>query len=291
MDRIPKATDWKARGAAFTRSVKGWDKRLEGQEGVSGVCFFQGLYRLFYVGASGDRPDGGPANRALGMAVSTTGVKYTKRKQPIMTWQPHGNVEEGIFSAKPVVEDDVLWMFVGAIEAENDTSTSVDVYVDLWYSLDGETYGRVMRVYGGVGKEAWPLAACLTAKPKRFHVWVGKRHPAKLLTGKRVGALTKKRDANVRPTYNKGPIGHGAVALDDGRIVFLCDNPMTLKVAWVKTPTQWKTVAIYPTQCEGDIGKTLIVDRRQWAIYALAPDGNSVKVWTAKKVTRDGRSV
>lgn len=289
--KVPKASDWKARGNAFVRSAKGWDQRLDGQEGVSGVAQFRWRRLLYYIGASGNRPQEkpgerpGPANRALGVAIDATGkgLRFKTRKQPILRHQPHGNVEEGIFSCKPLNDrddpDGTLWLFVGAIESDSKKSTKVDVFVDLYRTCDGIALEFVKRVYGGKGKEAWPLA--VTWVGNRVHLWVGKVHPATLLTGPHPTKLKVRGNAKIPIKNNSQPFGHGAVDLGDGVGALLCDKPTRLLTMTKAKPTTWKEAAVYPSLKEGDIGKALIVGEKQWAAYLLAPDDKSVKAWTA----------
>jgi hypothetical protein len=130
-------------------------------------------YYLYYTGATGTRDDGGPANRALGVATSADGIQFTKHPgNPILTHQPSAPggtnvVEEGIFSAGGSLDEDgTVVLYFGGMEATG--STSVDSDGVLATSADGLTFtvhGDVIRhgAPGVIGNdEVFPLGALRT---------------------------------------------------------------------------------------------------------------------------------
>jgi hypothetical protein len=141
---IPAKEDWVERGVALVAGEPGsWDMRLDGQISPCTVVKKDGTYLLYYVGADGDRStDGGPRNRALGVASSSDGITFSKHAaNPILTHLPQGNEEEGIFSAGATLDDggDVALLYT-AIWAADATTESVQGYLALARSSDGLSF-------------------------------------------------------------------------------------------------------------------------------------------------------
>ncbi|MFH0929509.1 MAG: PA14 domain-containing protein, partial [Candidatus Aenigmatarchaeota archaeon] len=180
---IPKQSDWVEKGVALSEGSGGsWDVRLDGMLSPTTVVKKDGKYFLYYIGADGDRStDGGPRHRALGVATSTDGIHFTKYSgNPIITYLPHNNEEEGIFSAGATLENGDVVLYYGAMDAGSSTSESVDSDVRLAVSSDGynfNDYGDVLShsdsSVWGYGDELFPLGTfrannkwyvCYTAK-------------------------------------------------------------------------------------------------------------------------------
>lgn len=128
--RIPRQSDWTDRGTILTPGPAGsWEVRLNGMITPCTVAKKNGTYYLYYLGADGNRStDGGPRHRALGVATSTDGINFTKfGGNPIHTYLPNNNEEEGIFSGASTIDanGDIL-LHYAAMDAGNSTSTSVD---------------------------------------------------------------------------------------------------------------------------------------------------------------------
>ncbi len=115
---IPKPSDWIESGVVLESGSSGsWDTRLFGQISPCTVVKKDGRFYLYYVGASGDgATDGGPKDRALALATSTNGIHFAKYSgNPVITHQPVGNVEEGVFSAAATAsKDGSLLLYYGA---------------------------------------------------------------------------------------------------------------------------------------------------------------------------------
>ena len=138
---IPEQDDWVEQGVALTAGSEGtWDVRFYGQISPGTVLKKDGTYFLYYVGADGDRStDGGPRNRALGVATSTDGLNFTKHAcNPVITHLPQNNEEEGVFSAGATVNPDgTVVLHYGAIWAANPTTESVHGFVAQATSSNG----------------------------------------------------------------------------------------------------------------------------------------------------------
>jgi len=170
---IPEQGDWTLQGIALEAGAAGaWDSRLYGQISPSAVVKKDGTWLLYYVGADGDRgSDGGPSNRALGVATSSDGIHFTKHDaNPVLTHLPHGNEEEGVFSAGATVDEGRVVLYYSAIWAANATTESVQGYVSLASSDDGlqlEDHGPVVSwddpSVWGYGDELFPLGVLRTA--------------------------------------------------------------------------------------------------------------------------------
>jgi len=127
---IPIQSDWEDLGVVLQAGPPGsWDVRLEGAISPCAVVKKDGTYFLYYIGADGNRvlSDFGPRHRALGVATSADGINFTKYPgNPIITFLPHNNEEEGVFScgATLVVSGSVV-LYYGAMDAGTSTSTLV----------------------------------------------------------------------------------------------------------------------------------------------------------------------
>jgi len=167
---VPKDADWMGRGVVLSAGGSGsWDVRLTGALSPCTVVKKDGTYFLYYIGADGNRStDGGPRHRALGVATSEDGLHFTKYGgNPILTYLPHNNEEEGIFSAGAFLDDNSeIVLYYSALDAGSSTSTTVDSDVRLAVSSNGLSFadkGDVLshadsRVWG-YGDELFPVGA------------------------------------------------------------------------------------------------------------------------------------
>jgi hypothetical protein len=143
--KIPKQSDWTLVGKVLERGpLKSWDARLHGQISPCSLVKKGGVYYLYYVGADGNRRDGGPAHRSLGVAISEDAISFKKYKgNPILTHLPHNNTEEGVFSAGATLDDnnDIV-LYWTAILARNSTTTQVNSNIHIAISQNGVDFEK-----------------------------------------------------------------------------------------------------------------------------------------------------
>jgi MYXO-CTERM domain-containing protein len=303
---IPAQTDWVEQGVALTAGPAGsWDVRLYGQISPCAVVKKDGTYFLYYVGADGDRAtDGGPRNRALGVATSLDGIHFTKHGgNPVFTHLPHGNEEEGIFSAGATVSGDTIHLLYGAIWAANATTESVQGHLGHATSTDGLTFtdhGYVVSwddpTVWGSGDELIPVGLTQVgsewlgyyiAKGSGFSWDLG------LARGPSIAALAQ---TTGQVLVTGDIIGGGdPVWLDDDVFaLFLVrsftDNRIEVRTASAAAPgTLSQPVQTYTTFPPGYRHTTVILDREEslWFMYQSTDreaDGNHIVVRTAPAV-------
>jgi hypothetical protein len=98
---IPQQEDWVDHGKIIDSGVEGdWDLYLWGGFANS-VVKKDGVYYLYYQGSNGyDEVEGTVTYRAIGVATSADGIKFSKYQgNPVITWFPHDHLEEGAVSA------------------------------------------------------------------------------------------------------------------------------------------------------------------------------------------------
>jgi hypothetical protein len=138
---IPKQSDWVDRGVVLSPGALGtWDTRLGGMISPATVVKKGGTYFLYYIGADGNRStDGDARHRALGVATSRDGIRFTKYSgNPILTFLPNQNEEEGIFSAGGALDnEEKIVIYYGAMNAHSKTSESVTSDIRLASSVNG----------------------------------------------------------------------------------------------------------------------------------------------------------
>ncbi len=125
---IPSQIDWSVPQVVLEPGATGsWDVLLNGAISPAAVVKKDGTYFLYYIGADGFRStDGDARHRALGVATSTDGIHFTKYTgNPILTYLPNANEEEGIFSAGATLDlADNVMLYYGAMDAGNAASGS-----------------------------------------------------------------------------------------------------------------------------------------------------------------------
>jgi hypothetical protein len=98
---IPNQTDWLECGPIFSAGNEGdWDYILWGGF-ASTLVKKDGVFYLYYQGADGYDDDEGTVTwRSIGLATSSDGVHFSKyAANPVLTWFPKNNLEEGAVSA------------------------------------------------------------------------------------------------------------------------------------------------------------------------------------------------
>lgn len=142
---LPQQSDWSApqevAGLSLGRPGS-WDDSDPGAVTPSTVVKRDGIYYLYYIGSDGKREiDQGPTHRKLGLATSTNGIDFIKYAgNPILSWSPAGNEEEGIFGAKALLVDDVIHLYINTMSAEDADTDQVWADVHLVTSNDGKNF-------------------------------------------------------------------------------------------------------------------------------------------------------
>lgn len=283
---VPDADAWEPRGVAVLKGgPSDWDARIHGAHAPASVVILpDGRIALYYVGSRGDRTsDGGPAFRALGVAISEDGLRpFTKHPQPVIEHFPqpsHPNAEEeGVFSCAAVVEGKTLYVYYGAIEATG--PGSVDVFVHVAESTDGVTFTNHKRIpVTSRNGEIWPFTAVLLDGV--HYVWIGRRDYIDVLSGFTPALVGQQRRSGLSPRETR-EIGSSLVDLGGGKIAMLYDDPMRIATAYDDEIQRWSSGGSYPFP-EGDMGKCWLVHREagHWLLYALHPDDQTIRIWSA----------
>lgn len=164
---IPAEADWTDHGTILTQSPGQWDARFEGMISPCSLIKIGTTYHLYYVGADGDRGDGGPANRKLGVATATNPLgPWTKYAgNPILSHAvgiPSCD-ECGVFSAGCFQHNNEVICYFGGME--EGAPGTVDGDIVLADSPDGFTFTDRGDVWTNeqssvlAGDEIFPVAA------------------------------------------------------------------------------------------------------------------------------------
>lgn len=154
---LPKMSDFTEGWLVVPEGGGGsWDIRLSGS--INPCCMIRigSTLHLYYIGADGDRGDSGPANRALGVTTSTDfGETWSKYgSNPIITFQPNVNDEEGVFSATILKDGSNYRLYYGGLRGPGG---GVDIEIRGQTSTDGFSFGSDSLIYQSVGNEVTPV--------------------------------------------------------------------------------------------------------------------------------------
>jgi hypothetical protein len=164
---LPHLDDWVDCGTVLREGEEGnWDRLLWGGF-ASSVIIRDGTFLLYYQGSAGYHEEEGTVmNRSIGVASSTDGLSFVRHPaNPVITFSPFGNHEEGAVSSAPFLgQDGAVVMYYGA----NTWAGGEEVNADgrLAAAPDGLSFvdrGIVLshmdpEVWGG-GDEVFPIAA------------------------------------------------------------------------------------------------------------------------------------
>jgi hypothetical protein len=166
--RIPAESDWIEFGTVLETGPPGaWDALLAGASTPSSVAFRDGTYFLYYGGADGKRStDDGPRHRAIGVATSRDGLRFTKHPgNPVVSHLPTDGEEEGANSAAVALDDTGQFvMFYGAATQITPHSINADGRVATsssgldWVHQDLIALDHTNPDLYGSGDEIFPLA-------------------------------------------------------------------------------------------------------------------------------------
>jgi hypothetical protein len=148
---VPERSDW-----STPREIVGlrlgapgsWDGFSPGAITPCTIVKLSGIYYLYYIGSDRKRDhDNGPAHRKLGLAISSNGIDFTKYDgNPILSWSPKKNDEEGIFGAKALSIDGRIYLYINTVSARNATTNEVQADIRLVTSTDGKHFSKPILV-------------------------------------------------------------------------------------------------------------------------------------------------
>lgn len=162
---IPGQADWVDCGQIFSSGSEGeWDLYLWGGFAATAIKK-DGVFYLYYQGANGyDDDEDTVTYRAIGVATSSDGINFTKYAgNPVLTWFPNENLEEGAVSGGAFLDDNGViaiyygansWIGGGQVNADGRLATSSDgfTFTDLGVVLDHSN-----RSIWGFGDELFPI--------------------------------------------------------------------------------------------------------------------------------------
>jgi hypothetical protein len=162
---LPMQSDWVDCGKILNSGEEGeWDYYLWGGFAASVVKRDETFY-LYYQGADGyDEAEGTVTWRAIGLATSSDGFNFSKYAgNPVLTWFPKGNLEEGAVSAGAFLDaTGEIVLYYGANTWAGGSSVNADGRLAL--SADGihlSDEGIVLyhkdRSVWGAGDELFPV--------------------------------------------------------------------------------------------------------------------------------------
>lgn len=251
---IPPESDWVDHGLIFSHGAEGeWDNILWG--GFAGcVTKKDGLFYLYYQGSDGyDDVAGTVTHRAIGVATSSDGLSFQKHpSNPIITYSPTGNIEEGAVSCGVSQEGQDIVMYYGANRSTSPTSPYVNANGIAAASADGVTFsdlGVALRYSDsslwGYGDEVFPV---MSLKAAETNQWLVYYIPNGVSQSRLLGAAwgnsmldlansTGVRDDNGNNISTWG-MGGGVVSLQNGTYaVFTNDVSTGVMKAWVMDPS------------------------------------------------------
>lgn len=295
---IPKQSEWLDWGIILESGPPGsWDVRLAGMISPCTVVKKNGTYFLYYIGADGDRStDRGPRHRALGVATSTDGINFSKYNgNPIITYSPHNNEEEGAFSAAGALDKNgnVLLCY-GAMDAGSQASQSVDSDVRLAVSTNGLDFEDIGDVVShadvsvwGHGDELFPVGV-LHAGDTWYVYYIAKGHGAFWDLGVAWGP------SPTNLPYSQAVLTAGSYIIGGGNPVWLESDKIGLFIVRdFRRPFVeiWTASSNSPGLLDGPVksynlrghGHTTVFFDKEinaWFMYQLKKGGNAIRVMT-----------
>jgi len=274
--QIPKQTDWVERGTVLTLGPSGsWDDNDPGAFTPAAIVKKGGTYFLYYIGS--DRPrttDGGPAHRALGVATSQDGINFKKYSgNPIITWSPQNNQEEGVFSAAATLDSngDIV-LYWSAITADNPTTESVDSFLRVSTSKDGFNFNDLGYVLLDKGEERGALGTYIAGG--KWYVYYFHKSPGwqlRVMSGSSKTSLSNKSGEliGVRDLLDAKStlIGPDKVAVFVQRGRKSGNNFMEVRTASANSPASLSSIVEKYTFSKSHFTVLLDREKNEWFMY------------------------
>jgi hypothetical protein len=188
-DGIPDVGDWRDCGVILESGGAGaWDRYLWGGFAAS-VVKRDGRYLLYYQGSDGyHEEEATVTNRAIGVATSSDGVRFDKHADnPVLTFSPRGNHEEGAVSSAVLVDGaGGVVLYYGANtwaggEEVNATARRAVAADGLRFEDQGVVLDWRNRAIWGHGDEIFPVGALRDgARDVLFYIPNGTRQRGRL---------------------------------------------------------------------------------------------------------------
>lgn len=155
MSLIPSYADWSsATEIVSAGTAPDWDAHLGGAYTPCCCIKFNGIYFLYYIGSLNDV---GPDERSLGVATSSDGTNWSKYgSNPLFTFAPNTEDEEGIFSFCVLEDAGTLYGYYGGLRGPS--PPFVDIEIRARKSTDGYTWTDDTLIYQDSGQEHSPVA-------------------------------------------------------------------------------------------------------------------------------------
>ncbi len=162
---IPKQADWLECGPIFYAGTEGeWDYYLWGGF-TSTVVKKDGVFYLYYQGSNGyNDVEHTVTWRSIGVATSSDGFNFTKyAENPVLTWFPENNFEEGAVSGGAFLDDTGeiaiyyganRWIGGGKVNANGRLATSSDGFT---FTDQGVVLNFADSSVWGSGDELFPV--------------------------------------------------------------------------------------------------------------------------------------
>jgi hypothetical protein len=300
---IPNQADWIDFGPIFEQGEFGeWDYQLYGAFTNTAVKR-DGIFYLYYQGASGYRvePDETVTWRAIGVATSHDGINFAKASEnPILTWYPTNNGEEGATSGAVALDNEnLINLFYGANTEESAETINADGrlaissdginFVDHGIALSHRNYS-----IWGSGDELFPIMAI--HDNGRWYVYY---LPNGTLLARKLGVAwgdspkSLAHSSGVKSGFSGvkvwGTAGFGEIA-PDTYALFLNDvtqRKMEVRLMTLNQPEQVSEPVVtyrFPDFQQG----TVFLDKESntWFMYYRRPGGYSVKLAPAGDIDK-----
>lgn len=292
---LPSDADWVDYGLVFRAGLPGqWDHLLWGGFANS-IIKKDGIYYLYYQGSEYYREDFDPTVmwRGIGVATSSDGIRFKKyRGNPILTWFPNKNGEEGaVSSGVALAEDGAIVLYYGANTQESATTVNANARLavsqdGLHFEDKGVVLDRTNPAVWGSGDEIFPVGAI--HHEGRWIVYyipngVAQSGQLGVAYGDRVDSLnqTSPVTSDTRPvaiwgTTAQVKIGENSYAF---MLNHLRDNRTEVRLVSPDQPAQFsQPVVTYQLEKEQQAVLLLDEEKRTWFMYYQDPLGYGVKL-------------